>query len=112
MSQHIRNQVQLIGHLGQDPESTTFDGGKIKTNLRLATNHKFKDAKGENKEETHWHNVVLWNKTAELAEKYLKKGSEIAVQGRLTSRSYEKEGQSRTITEVVANELMFMNRKE
>lgn len=112
MAQSIRNQVQLIGHLGQDPESTTFDGGKVKTNLRLATNHKYRNADGELQDETDWHNVVLWDKPASLADKYLKKGSEVAVQGRLASRSYEKEGQTRYVIEVVANELMFMGKKD
>lgn len=111
MSYNIRNQVQLIGHLGSDPDQKELDGGQVKTSLNLATNRSYKNAQGEKVEETDWHNVITWGKTAEIAGKYLKKGSEVAIQGRLSTRKYEKDGQTRYITEVVANELLLMGSK-
>lgn len=112
MSQNIRNRVQLIGHLGDDPNSTTLEGGSVCTNLRMATNRVYTNAKGEKVEETDWHSVVLWNKTAEVAAKYLKRGSEVAIQGRLSTRSYEKDGQTRYVTEVVADDLLLMGKRD
>lgn len=109
----LRNRVTLIGHLGQDPEMKTFEGGSTKANLRIATNSSYKNGKGERIEETTWHNVAMWGKTAEIAEKFLKKGSEIAIEGRLSNRSYEdKEGNTKYITEVVANELVMLGGKK
>lgn len=112
MSQAIRNQVQLIGQLGDDPVTKQLDGGKQVTNMRLATNHSFTNAQGEKVDHTDWHNIVLWNKTAEVAAKFLKRGSEVAIQGRLTTRSYKKDGQTRYVTEVVGAEMLLLGKRE
>ena len=105
----LRNKVQLIGNLGNDPEIITLDSGKKLAKLSIATNESYKNAQGEKVTDTQWHNVVAWNKTAEIVEKYLQKGSEVAIEGKLTTRSYEtKEGEKRYITEVVCNELLML----
>lgn len=108
----LRNKVQLIGNLGNNPEITTLESGKKVAKFSIATNENYKNAKGEKVTDTQWHNVVAWNKTAEIIEKYLEKGNEIAVEGKLTSRSYEtKEGDKRYITEVVCNEILMLGGK-
>lgn len=105
----LRNKVQLIGHVGTEPEIKSFEGGKKLANLTLATNETYKNEKGEKVEETQWHKVVAWGKTAEIIEKYVTKGKEIAIEGKLTHRSYEvKNGDKRYITEVVASELLLL----
>jgi single-strand DNA-binding protein len=105
----LRNKVQLIGHAGNDPEIKNFDGGRKLANLTLATNESYKNEKGEKVEETQWHRVVAWGKTAEIFEKYVVKGKEIAVEGKLTHRSYDdKNGEKRYITEVVVNEVLLL----
>ncbi|HET8808877.1 MAG TPA: single-stranded DNA-binding protein [Flavobacteriaceae bacterium] len=107
----LRNKVQLIGHVGKDPEIMNFDSGKKKASFSIATNESYKNAKGEKVEDTQWHNIVLWGKTAEIAENYVSKGKEIGIEGKLTSRSYEtKEGEKRYITEVVGNELLLLGK--
>ena len=107
----LRNQVKLIGHVGNDPEIKSFDGGKKLVNFTLATNESYKNDKGEKVEETQWHKLVAWGKTAEIIEKYVTKGKEIAVEGKLTHRSYEdKNGEKRYITEVVVNEVMLLGK--
>ena len=111
----LRNRVQLIGNLGGDPEVITFDSGKTKANFSIATSDVHKNDKGEYITETQWHKLVAWNNTAKIAEKILKKGSEVAIEGKLTSRSYEdKEGNKKYITEVIVNELLLLrsNKKE
>lgn len=109
----LRNSVQLIGRLGNDPEKTTFGENKTKVKFSLATSDNYRDKEGERVEETQWHNIIAWGKTAEMAEKYLKKGKEIAVSGKLTYRSWEdKEGHTNYITEVVANEIQMLGKKE
>lgn len=103
----LRNRVQLIGHIGQDPEIKTLESGKKVAHFTLATNENYKNAEGQKTEETTWHNIVVWNSTAEFASKYLKKGREICVEGRLSYRSYnDKNGVAKNITEVVAGELL------
>ncbi len=107
----VRNSVRLIGHLGQDPELKETAKSKL-VKLSLATSDSYKNEKGEKVEETQWHNLVAWGKQAEVAEKYLKKGSEIAIEGKLTSRSYEdKEGNKRFITEIVVRDFSFLGKK-
>lgn len=109
----LRNKVQLIGHLGMNPDVKHLENGKTLAKLSIATNDYYKDANGEKQTETHWHNLVAWGKTAEIAEKFLKKGSEVAIEGKLTSRSYEdKEGVKKYITEVVVNEILLLGKKE
>ena len=108
----LRNKVQLIGNLGNNPEIITLDSGKKLAKFSIATNESYKNAKGEKVQNTEWHNIVAWNQTAEIIEKYLEKGSEIAIEGKLTSRSYDdKEGHKRYITEVVCNELLMLGGK-
>ena len=105
----LRNKVQLIGHVGNDPEVKAFGEGKKVANLTLATNESYRNDKGEKVEETQWHRVVAWGKTAELIEKYVTKGKEIAIEGKLTHRSYDdKNGEKRYVTEVVASELLLL----
>ena len=107
----LRNKVQLIGHVGQDPEIKNLDGGKKVANLTIATNDSYKNEKGEKLEQTEWHKVVAWGKTAEIIEKYVTKGKEIAIEGKLTHRSYDdKNGEKRYITEVVANEILLLGK--
>ncbi len=108
----LRNKVQLIGNLGNDPEIISLENGKKIAKFSIATNDTYRNAQGEKIVDTQWHNVVAWNKTAEIIEKYVEKGKEIAVEGRLTNRSYEtKEGEKRYITEIVCNELLLLGSK-
>lgn len=108
----LRNKVQLIGNLGQDPEIINLDGGRKLAKFSIATNETYKNQKGEKITDTQWHNIVAWGKTAEIIENYVTKGKEVAVEGKLTSRSYEdKEGAKRYITEVVCNELVMLGSK-
>jgi len=108
----LRNKVQLIGHIGNEPEMINLESGKKLVKFSLATNETYKNAEGEKVTNTNWHNLVAWGKTAEVIEKYLTKGKEIAIEGKLTSRSYEtKEGEKRYITEVVCNELLMLGNK-
>jgi single-strand DNA-binding protein len=107
----LKNKVQLIGNLGNDPEVTTIESGKKKARFTLATNETYKNDSGEKITDTQWHNIVAWGKTAELIEKYVTKGKEIAIEGKLTHRSYEdKNGEKKYFTEVVANELLLLGK--
>jgi single-strand DNA-binding protein len=108
----LRNSVRLIGHIGTDPETKEFESGKKVSRFSLATNEVYKNAKGEKVKDTVWHNLVMWGKTAVVAEKYLEKGAEIAIEGKLTSRSFTtKEGEKKYITEIVVGELMMLGKK-
>jgi single-strand DNA-binding protein len=107
----MKNTVQLIGHVGQEPEIKTFDGGKKVANITLATNDVYYKENGDKVEQTEWHKVVAWGKTADIIEKYVTKGKEIAIEGKLTHRSYDdKNGEKRYITEVVANEVLLLGK--
>ncbi|MDG2193660.1 MAG: single-stranded DNA-binding protein [Polaribacter sp.] len=109
----LRNKVQLIGNLGNNPEIITLDSGKKLAKFSIATNESYKNAEGEKITDTQWHNVIAWNKTAEIIEKYLEKGNEVAIEGKLTSRSYEdKEGVKKYITEIVCSELLMLGSKQ
>lgn len=108
---NLRNRVQLIGHLGQDPEMKTFESGKL-ANLRMATNDSYKSANGEWKEETTWHRLIAWGPIAERAEKALKKGAHILVEGKLTNREYMTEQkEKRYITEVRIQNFVILDKK-
>mgnify|MGYP003611692117 FL=1 len=108
----MKNKVQLIGHVGQEPEIKNLDGGKKVANITLATNEVYYRDNGDKVEQTEWHKVVAWGKTAEVIEKYVSKGKEIAIEGKLTHRSYDdKNGEKRYITEVVANEILLLGSK-
>jgi single-strand DNA-binding protein len=107
----LKNKVQLIGNLGQDPEITNFESGKILAKFSVATNDSYKNAQGEKITDTQWHNVVAWGKTAQIIEKYITKGKEVAIEGKLTSRSWEdKDGIKRYTTEVVCSELLMLGK--
>ena len=108
----LKNKVQLIGHLGNHPEIITLDSGKKLAKFSLATNEIYKNSKGEKVTDTQWHTIVAWNKTADIVEQFLQKGSEVMIEGRLTTRSFEdQEGNKRYITEVVCNELLMLGNK-
>ncbi|MFT4521569.1 MAG: single-strand DNA-binding protein [Bacteroidia bacterium] len=108
----LRNNVRLIGNLGADPEMKEIQSGKQMAKLSLATNESYKKSDGEQVEETQWHNLVLWGKTAEIAGKYLTKGQEICVDGKLTTRSWEDaEGKKRYMTEVIVNDFLMLGKK-
>jgi len=105
----LRNKVQLIGNVGQEPTITTLDNGKKVARISLATNENYKNSKGERQTNTNWHTIVAWGKTADIIEKYVSKGKEVAIEGKLTSRSYEdKEGVKRYVTEVVTSEILLL----
>ncbi|HLA55813.1 MAG TPA: single-stranded DNA-binding protein [Flavobacterium sp.] len=107
----LRNKVQLIGNLGNDPEIINLESGKKLAKFNIATNETYKDDQGNKITDTQWHQVVAWGKTAELIEKYVTKGKEIAVEGKLTHRSYEdKSGEKRYMTEVVVSELLLLGK--
>ena len=108
----LRNRVQLIGNLGTDPEVINLESGRKLAKFPLATNDSYKNAKGDLIKETEWHNIIAWGKTADIVEKFLVKGKEVAVEGKLTSRSYEdKEGVKRYVTEITCNELLMLGGK-
>jgi len=108
----IRNSVRLIGHLGMDPEVKTFESGKKLAKFSIATNENYKDEKGNKVTQTCWHYLAAWGRNAEIAEQYLHKGSEVAVEGKLTSYNYtDKEGIRRYITEIAVNELLMLGGK-
>lgn len=108
----VKNKVQLIGNLGQDPEIKKIGDDKKVAHLNVATNENYKNAKGEKVSETQWHNVIAWGKLAEIAEKYLVKGTEVVVEGKLVNRNYtDKQGVKRYITEIQANELLILSKK-
>ena len=105
----LRNKVQLIGNVGQTPEIKNLESGKKVASFSIATNEFYKNSKGEKVQDTQWHNIVAWGKTAEIVESYVAKGKEIAIEGKLTNRSYEnKEGEKRYVTEVVASEILLL----
>jgi single-strand DNA-binding protein len=108
----LKNKVQLIGNAGQDPSITTLENGKVVAQFSMATNERFKNAKGKKQSETDWHSVVAWGKVALIVEKYVGKGDQIAVEGKLKQRSYKTEsGEKRHYTEIVANEVLFLGSK-
>ncbi|WP_299105225.1 single-stranded DNA-binding protein [uncultured Tenacibaculum sp.] len=108
----LRNRVQLIGNLGNTPEIITLDSGKKLAKFSLATNETYRNSQGQKVTDTQWHYIVAWNKTAEIIEQYLEKGSEVVIEGKLTSRSFEdNEGNKRYVTEVVCNELLMLGNK-
>jgi single-strand DNA-binding protein len=108
----LRNKVQLIGNLGQNPEIRTFDNGKAMARFSLATTDSYRDASGKKITETQWHKLVAWGALAKTVEKYLIKGSEVAVEGKLTHRTYEdKEGKKCYFTEISLTEMVMLRGK-
>ncbi|MFI5164085.1 MAG: single-stranded DNA-binding protein [Bacteroidia bacterium] len=109
---NLRNKVQLIGNLGQNPEVKELNGGKKVAKFSLATNETYRNKAGEKVTDTQWHNLVAWGKTADIIEKYLKKGSEVAVEGKLLNRNYtDKEGVKRYVTEIQVSDLLMLGGK-
>ena len=107
----MKNSVQLIGHVGQEPEIKNLEAGKKLANISIATNEVYYKENGDKVEKTEWHRVTAWGKTAEIIEKYVTKGKEVAIEGKLTHRSYEdKEGNKRYVTEVVVNEILLLSK--
>ncbi|MDP5232012.1 MAG: single-stranded DNA-binding protein [Cellulophaga sp.] len=108
----LKNHVQLIGNIGQEPTITNLESGKKVARFSLATNEYYKDAKGEKQTETNWHTVVAWGKTAEIIEKFVSKGKELGVTGKLKTRTYTTDdGNERYVTEVEANEILLLGNK-
>ena len=107
----LRNKVQLIGRVGADPEIKRFDD-KVRAVFALAINEVYYNEKHERVETTHWHNVLYWGKIAEVVEKFVTKGKEVAIEGKLINRTYEdKEGNKRYVTEIVGYELLLLGGK-
>ncbi|MCM4173450.1 single-stranded DNA-binding protein [Arenibacter sp. TNZ] len=108
----LKNHVQLIGNVGQEPTITNLESGKKVARFSLATNEYYKDAKGEKQTDTNWHTVVAWGKTAEIIEKFVSKGKELGVTGKLKTRTYTTDdGNERYVTEVEANEILLLGSK-
>ena len=109
----LRNRVQLIGHLGQDPEVKQTKNGRTLARFSLATTEIYKNSQGERQEETQWHPIVVWGERAEIAGKYLRKGKEVALEGKLVHRTYDDaDGNKKYITEVVVKEFLMLGKKE
>ncbi len=107
----MKNRVQLIGRVGQDPEVKTLEGGKKLATITIATNDVYYKENGDKVEQTEWHRVTAWGKTAEIIEKFVTKGREIGIEGKLTHRSYDdKNGEKRYVTEVVVNEVLLLGK--
>lgn len=108
------NKVMLIGNLGKDPEVRTTPGGAVVANFSVACTERWKDQSGQKQERTEWVNVVVWKKTAEIAQRFLRKGSKVYVEGKLQTRSWDDTatGQKRYATEVIGDQLVLLDRKE
>jgi single-strand DNA-binding protein len=107
------NKIILLGNVGKDPETRTLENGTKVTSLTIATSETWKDKQGNKKEEVQWHSVQLWRGLAEVAETYVKKGSKLLIEGKVTYRSYEdKEGNTKYITEIVGKEMKMLGGKQ
>lgn len=107
----MKNKVQIIGHVGQDPEIKIIDEGKKVAHFSIATNDVYYRDNGDKVEKTEWHRITAWGKTAEIIERFVTKGKEVGIEGRLTHRNYEdKEGVKRYITEIIANEILLLGK--
>ncbi len=110
---NLRNSVRLTGFLGGDPEIKVIGDKKKVARVSIATSDSYKNDKGEKVEETQWHNLVMWDKIAGIAESYLHKGSEVSIEGKLSTRSYtDKEGVKKYITEVLVSEVLMLGKKQ
>lgn len=108
----LKNKVQLIGNLGNDPEVKITENEKKLCRFSIATNESYRNAQGDKVTETTWHQLIAWGAIAEIAENYLSKGSEVAIEGKLINRSYtDKEGVKKFITEIQVNELLLLGNK-
>jgi len=104
----LRNSVTLIGHLGGDPEVKNYAGDKKKASFSIATTDTYKNNKGDKVSDTQWHNIVIWGKTAEALHEFLVKGRQVYIEGKLTSREWEKDGVKRRTTEVKADRVLLL----
>ncbi|MCG9881130.1 MAG: single-stranded DNA-binding protein [Bacteroidia bacterium] len=110
---NLKNSVRLMGHIGQNPELRTTTTGKKVANFSLATNENYIDANGQKVTETMWHNLIAWGKQADIAEKYLEKGKEICIEGKISNRNYQdKNGQKKYVTEIIISEILMIGPKE
>lgn len=103
------NKVQLIGNLGRDPELKYTSAGVAVATFSIATSDSWKDQEGNTQERTEWHNIVAWRKLAEICGEWLKKGKRVYIEGRLQTRSYEKDGVKKYITEIVADQMIMLD---
>jgi single-strand DNA-binding protein len=105
----LKNKVILVGRLGQNPETKTIDGGKKVTHFTLATDDSYKNAEGQKISEATWHNITAWNGLEDIADRFLKKGNQVAVEGRIVYRSYEdKKGVTKNVTDIVLSDLVLL----
>lgn len=102
------NKVILIGNLGKDPEVFSFDTGVKKVTFSLATTEIYRNKEGQDVEQTEWHNIVVWRSLADIAEKFLRKGSQVYIEGRIRYRTYEKDGQKKYITDIEADNINML----
>jgi single-strand DNA-binding protein len=109
----LRNRVILIGRVGAQPETKTLENGSQYSRFSIATSESYKNDEGEKIEDTQWHNIIVWDKKAEIAQKYLKKGSEVAIEGKLVNNNYtDKEGNKKYTTDIVVSELLLIGDKK
>ena len=107
------NKVILVGHLGKDPEVRYLEGGSVVANFTLATSESYKDKSGKRVDQTEWHNIVVWRGLAEVAEKYLKKGMQIYLEGKIRSRSWDdKDGNKKYTTEILGDSFTMLGKKD
>jgi single-strand DNA-binding protein len=108
----LKNSVRLIGNLGANPEIKTFEKGTKCAKFSLATDDTYTDREGKKVTDTQWHHVIAWGKTADIIEEFLSKGSEVAIEGRLTTKSYDgKDGEKKYFTEIILNDLLMLGKK-
>jgi single-strand DNA-binding protein len=106
------NKVILVGRLGKDPEVKHLESGTVMAKFSLATSENFKDRNGEKVEQTEWHNIVVWRKLAEIAEKYLRKGSQVYIEGRIKTRTWDdQDGKKHYMTEIIADNFQMLSSK-
>jgi len=106
------NKVILIGNLGRDPEIMTFDNGVKKASFSLATTESYKNRDGNRVDQTEWHNIILWRGLAEVAEKFLKKGNSVYIEGKIRTRSYEQDGVKKYVTEIFGDNMTMLGKKD
>lgn len=104
------NKVILLGNVGAEPEVRALDGGKKVARVRVATTERYTDQQGNKQEQTEWHNVTLWGGLADVADKYLHKGSQVYIEGKIRTREYEAKGEKRYATEIIANDMKLIGR--
>lgn len=105
----MTNQVNLIGNLGEEPQLHTTENGKTKVSFSLATNERYKNKMGEQVDHTEWHKIIMWGAFAETVVKYLNKGSKVAISGKIAYRKYEKDNETKYMTEIVAKDILFLD---